>query len=127
MRITKREAEDLGLLESLQDAPGSLPKARSSLGVNQSMMNVLCDSWSLPHPKPEWRFDWAWTDHHIALEIEGGIWTQGRHTRGKGFLNDVCKYNEAVILGWRLLRATPEQLASAEALALVKRLMEARA
>ena len=40
----------------------------------------------------------------IAVEIEGGVWIGGRHTRGKGFLRDIEKYNEAAAMGWRVFR-----------------------
>lgn len=63
------------------------------------------------HPSRKWRFDCAWREQMIALEIEGGIWSQGRHTRGAGFLGDMEKYNAAVLLGWRVLRTTPQTLA----------------
>ena len=62
------------------------------------------------HPDRRWRFDYAWPKRMLAVECEGGAWTQGRHTRGEGFINDMEKYNAAVQLGWRLLRFTPEQL-----------------
>jgi very-short-patch-repair endonuclease len=62
------------------------------------------------HPKRRWRFDYAWPEHRIAIEIEGGAWIYGRHNRAKGFVNDMQKYNEAVMLGWRVLRYTPEQI-----------------
>lgn len=58
------------------------------------------------HPERLWRFDYAWPDKRIALEIEGGTWAGGRHTRGKGYENDCIKYSEAAILGWRVVRAT---------------------
>ena len=58
------------------------------------------------HPDRRWRFDFAWPDKMIALEIEGGAWTQGRHTRGKGYEGDCEKYSEAAILGWKVIRAT---------------------
>ncbi|MDH4127357.1 MAG: endonuclease domain-containing protein [Spirochaetota bacterium] len=57
-----------------------------------------------------WRFDYAILEHKIAIEIEGGIFTQGRHTRGKGFSGDMEKYNEAVKSGWSVLRYTPQQI-----------------
>ena len=41
-------------------------------------------------------------------EYEGGVWTKGRHTRGKGYINDTKKYNLAVMNGWKLLRYTVE-------------------
>lgn len=66
------------------------------------------------HPR-KWRFDYAWPDQMIAVEIEGGIWSRGRHTRGSGFIKDMEKYNEAGKLGWRVFRFTPQQLQSGEA------------
>jgi len=57
-----------------------------------------------------WRFDFAWTYKKVAVEIEGGVWIQGRHNRGKGFINDCEKYNTATLLGWRVLRYTPQML-----------------
>ena len=62
------------------------------------------------HPTRKWRFDYCIPSEMIAIEIEGGAFTNGRHTRGKGFIEDMRKYNEAVILGWRLIRFTPTQL-----------------
>ena len=63
------------------------------------------------HPVRKWRFDFAIPEHMIAIEIEGGIYMQGRHTRGKGYQADCEKYREAVVLGWRLLRYTTNELA----------------
>ena len=62
--------------------------------------------------KRRWRFDYAWPQMLIALEVEGGVWTGGRHTRGAGFVRDMEKYNRAAVLGWRLLRVTPDKLVS---------------
>ena len=72
----------------------------------------------------KWRFDYAWVDEMVALEVEGGIWTQGRHTRGKGVLGDMEKYNEAAILGWKVIRATPEQVASGAILLTLERALQ---
>ena len=62
------------------------------------------------HPVRRWRFDIAWADHMIALEVEGGVWTGGRHTRGSGFMKDMEKYNTAAAMGWIVLRAVPRML-----------------
>lgn len=56
------------------------------------------------HPDRKWRLDFAWINEMIAVEIEGGVWIGGGHNRGKGYIKDCEKYNNAVILGWRLLR-----------------------
>lgn len=61
-----------------------------------------------------WKFDFAWPDRRLAVEIEGGIWGRGRHTRGKGYAADCTKYNEAVARGWRVLRYTSEHLKDPE-------------
>lgn len=66
-----------------------------------------------------WRFDWAFIEQKVAVEVEGGIWTQGRHNRGAGFLADMDKYNTAATLGWRLLRVTPEQLPMADTITMI--------
>lgn len=58
------------------------------------------------HPERKWRFDFAWPEHKVALEIDGGTWGGGRHTRGAGFEEDCHKLNAAAVLGWRVLRAT---------------------
>ena len=75
------------------------------------------------HPKRRWRFDYAWPAKKVALEVEGGVWTGGRHTRGKGFLGDVEKYNSATVLGWRVLRCIPNNLKSQNTIELLKTLL----
>ena len=62
------------------------------------------------HPTRKWRADYAWPKEKIIVEIEGGIWTKGRHTRGSGFIGDMEKYNAAGRLGYRVFRFTPSEL-----------------
>lgn len=62
------------------------------------------------HESRKWRFDFAIVSARVAIEIEGGVWTGGRHTSPQGFLEDMEKYNEASAAGWRLLRFTPQEM-----------------
>ena len=64
----------------------------------------------------KWRFDFAWPFYELAIELEGGVWTRGRHTRGSGFIKDCDKYNTAALMGWKVLRFTREHVDSGEAL-----------
>lgn len=70
-------------------------------------------------PPRKWRFDFAFVEQKIAIEVEGGVWTGGRHTRGSGFLKDMEKYNAAAVLGWRVFRCTPDTLLSPNTLDLI--------
>lgn len=62
------------------------------------------------HDSRMWRFDFAHPESKTAFEIEGGIWINGRHNRGSGFINDMIKYNEAAINGWTVIRLCKENL-----------------
>lgn len=74
-------------------------------------------------PPRRWRFDFAWPSVMVALEVEGGTRNGGRHVRGAGYENDCEKYNEAVIMGWRVLRVTSSQVTSGQALRWVQQVM----
>lgn len=71
----------------------------------------------------KWRMDFAWTENLVAVEIEGGVWTQGRHTRPQGFINDTEKYNHAALLGWTVLRFTEQCIKNGTAIQSVKHIL----
>lgn len=78
------------------------------------------------HPARKWRIDYAIIDHKIAIEQEGGAYTNGRHTRPMGFIADMEKYNELTRAGWRLIRVTPQKLMSMNTINLIKDLINAK-
>jgi very-short-patch-repair endonuclease len=90
----------------------------------RSDLHVDCIKEYKFHPTRRWRFDYAIPAHKIALEVEGGVWSQGRHTRPKGFLGDVEKYNTATLMGWRVLRTVPDALISGATLKMLKEAIE---
>lgn len=63
----------------------------------------------------DWRFDFACHSVRLAVEIEGGAWTGGRHTRGAGFSGDLRKYGAAMRLGWTVYRCDYALIRSGEA------------
>ena len=66
-----------------------------------------------------WRFDRAWLNCKLAVEIEGGTWVKGRHSRGAGMRADAEKYNAATLQGWRVLRFTGDMVKDGSAIATV--------
>ncbi len=86
-----------------------MPKAESPL-VARLRLQIRVEGLPEPrtelefHPSREWRLDLAWPDRMLAVEVDGGVWTRGRHLRPKGYIEDCVKLNSALLLGWRVLR-----------------------
>ena len=84
----------------------------------EDMFNWYVKLKQIPEAIPEyrfdktrrWRFDFSYPEYKIATEMEGGVWTGGRHTRGSGFTKDCEKYNAAVLQGWKVLRYTTSNI-----------------
>lgn len=111
------------------------PETRAKLFV------TFCGLHGLPKPELEyrfnvvrkWRFDFAWNcvqcfdplcrPRGVALEVEGGVWIKGRHSRGAGMVKDMEKYNEATASGWKVFRVTPQQLMTKSTLDLLRRVL----
>ncbi len=108
-------------------------KEGDATSAAQRLFTEQCVAHGLPvpvaeyqfHPTRRWRFDYLF-DGWLAVEIEGGAFAGGRHTRGAGFRRDLEKYNEAAILEFVVLRFLPEQIASGEAFAVLKRALSAQ-
>ena len=71
------------------------------------------------HPSRKWRFDYAWPEEMVALEIDGAIWVGGRHSGGAGFIKDCEKKNCAALMGWRVFTAPTDWLKDGKLFALL--------
>jgi len=78
------------------------------------------------HPTRKWRFDYAIPEHKIAIEVDGGIWINGRHNRASGYIKDMEKFNAAASLGWVILKVTPQELYRTATLNLIKETIKNR-
>lgn len=99
-----------------------MPARRKTKGqvypIFYQLLRQLDPQWSEEHrfhPVRKWRFDFARPDIRLAIEIDGGVWTGGRHSGGQGQLDDMEKGNNAVALGWQILHFTPKQVQNGEA------------
>jgi hypothetical protein len=128
MRVSKATAKKLGL-------PASGTKSRRKAKETSKLFLAACREHGLPDPIFEypfawkamgrkWRFDWLWGK--VALEIQGGIWTQGRHVRGAALLDEHKKLNAAAILGFRVLFCTPKDVESGAIFPVIKKALEAQ-
>lgn len=90
---------------------------------------LQCRALKLPAPTIEyrfdsarrWRFDFAWPDALIAVEVEGGLFSGGRHTRGAGYQADLDKYNAATLQGWAVYRFSTNDVMSGDAIQVISR------
>lgn len=89
-------------------------RAMSLVGITDPVTEFRFD----PHRR--WRFDYAWPERKLALEIEGGTWSRGRHVRPGGYEKDCEKYNAATLQGWRVLRVTTGMVKDGRALRLLE-------
>ena len=92
----------------------------------KSTLHVLCEKEYRFHPVRKWRFDYAIPACKVALEVEGGVWTGGRHVNAKGFLGDIEKYNTATLMGWRIFRTTPADLTKTMTLEMLQQAIKNR-
>jgi very-short-patch-repair endonuclease len=62
------------------------------------------------HPERKWRFDFAWPDLKVAVEIHGGGFVRGGHNRGRGMMNDCEKIRAAHAMGWIVMPVASVEL-----------------
>jgi very-short-patch-repair endonuclease len=92
------------------------------------IVTAVCDLESWPRPEAElrfhstrrWRFDLAWPTHKLAVEVQGGVFVQGRHSRGAAQVADMEKLNAAQLAGWRVLQVTPKQITDGTLIGLLR-------
>jgi hypothetical protein len=116
---------------------------KSHNGYNPKIVTAFFKEYGVPEPvfefcfdsERKWRFDLAWPDQLIGrntqthahlqfsllyIEVQGGLFSGGRHTRGAALLREYEKINRASVLGWRGLFVTPQQLLTKQTVNMVR-------
>lgn len=70
------------------------------------------------------RFDRAWRDLMLAVEVQGGTWSRGAHGRPSNLERDAWKFALAALNGWTVIPVTSKMIASHKATALILRALE---
>lgn len=79
------------------------------------------------HPTRKWAFDFCYPEKMIAVEVEGIVRDgKSRHQMHDGFQEDCAKYNEAAVLGYRVLRVTKEHIKSGQAIVWIEDAIKGR-
>lgn len=102
--------------------PKALSKGEEAFASDCRIEELTPEREFMFHPTRKWRFDFAWPDIKLAVEVEGGV--NGRHQRIGGFTGDCVKYSEAAVLGWRVIRATTAQVMSGQAIVWVMKALK---
>lgn len=85
---------------------GKGSKAKGEILLMLQLVGIPFEQEYKFHPERKWRFDFAIPSKKIAIEYEGLMSDKSRHTTVQGFSNDSEKYNQAQLLGWKVLRYT---------------------
>ena len=124
----ERAAKAAELGWPINDMKNAVKKARN--GYNTAVVLAWCKEFDLPapdfefqfHPDRKWRMDLAFVAHprRVYVEVQGGLHTGGRHTRGAALLREYEKINAASARGWLPIFVTPAQLLSAQTAQLIR-------
>ena len=66
-------------------------------------------------PGRKFRFDFAFPEFGLLVEVQGGTWTEGAHSSGVGIERDAEKAAHAITQGWRVMPVTGGQVKSGKA------------
>ena len=75
-------------------------------------------------PGRKFRFDFCFREARLLIEINGGTFTKGGHSTGRGIARDYEKANLAVLQGWRVLSFDGKSVKSGEAVETIRKALE---
>jgi hypothetical protein len=127
VRITGKAAREIEALLDAQASPQRKRKAKAPQ-TSPALFVAACAAHGIQEPVPElcfapprrWRWDWAWPEAKLSLEVQGGLFVNGRHSRGAALLKEHEKLNAGARLGWRVLYCTPKDIKTGAIFGVIK-------
>ncbi|HCJ0348599.1 TPA: hypothetical protein NQH15_000294 [Acinetobacter baumannii] len=93
------------------------PKFKKAVSKGEQMLCSQLDIMKIGYeqeyrfnPDRRWKADFRIEGYQILVEVEGGAFCNGRHTRGQGYTDDCEKYSTAAAMGWTVIRGTTNQV-----------------
>ena len=74
-------------------------------------------------PGRKFRFDFAFVQERLLIEVQGGVWNGGAHGRPTGITRDMDKLNQAQIHGWKVLQFDTKMVKSGVGLEFTEQLI----
>ena len=74
-------------------------------------------------PGRRFRFDLCWVKERLPVEIQGGTYSRGAHSRPLGIKRDYEKGNLAIKYGWRVLQFDADMVKSGQALDFTEKML----
>ena len=127
-----------GAQRRLDSTRGSDLVSQSTNGAESPLERQFADLWQMLggpelereyrfEPLRRWRADFAHLASRTLIEIEGGLYQQGRHNRAHGYQADCEKYNWATMTGWQVIRLTSMMLTPDYVESIIKWIQEGEA
>jgi very-short-patch-repair endonuclease len=111
VRISKRTGKPIAICDGCGKAKNACECLERALAQQIAFRG-------LPAPQTQYHFmpgrkyraDFAYPEHRLLIEVEGGTRGKGGHSTHTGITRDIEKGNAAMLNGWRVLRCTSEQV-----------------
>lgn len=72
----------------------------------------------------KFRFDFAWVDARLLVEVNGGTYTKGAHSTGQGIARDYEKIRLGQDCGWKVYPFDGKAIKSGEAVEIIRKALE---
>lgn len=132
MKLTAKQARAMGITPGGKKKTAEEIKAtRSAKERANALFDKACKAHGLPtptheykfHPERNWRFDHVF-EGWLVLEVQGGLFVEGRHSQGAALLKEHEKLNEAVVHGYSVLFCTPDDVTSGAIFPIIARALK---
>ncbi len=112
------------------ETKGESEKKKLERMVEADIKNCQLSTGCVPqhkfHPERKWRWDFCYPRYKLAIEVQGGTYTRGRHSRGPGQRKDFEKISEGAILGWHIIIVDSKDVSQKLHIDRIQRFFEAR-